>query len=150
EAALLGRGDVGQEVRDLHRKPGTRRLELEVLTAPVLVPAPGLRLRVPERRVNVEMTVIEVDVPAEGALHSGKSHRVGDELDEALVEADEPQLVKRLAGPRQLAVDPVDRRGQARELRLRERAPKDCETVRLELGLHHVSHYDVAGGAGPS
>ena len=94
--------------------------------------------------MHVEVAVVEIDVPTEGEAHLRKGHGVGDELDEALVQADEPQLVEGLTRARAAAVDDVDRREEARDLRLRERIWEDGEPQLVEIGLHRALPYEAA------
>ena len=75
---------VGEEPRCLDREERTARLDVDVLAAAVLVPAPARLLDA--RRMHVEVAVVHVDVPAEQRLHERQHGRVVDERDEALVE----------------------------------------------------------------
>src|SRR5207249_2078687 len=65
---------VAQEPRDLDGEPGPRGLsfDLEVLPAAILMPAPSRSPRLPHRRVDIQMAVVHVDVPAEQTPHDRK------------------------------------------------------------------------------
>ena len=130
ESAHVGVEHVGEEPRDLEREARSRRLELDVLATAVLVPAPLRRLDA--RRMDVEVTVVHEDVPAEG-VHEQREHGgVVDRGEKPLVRCDEGELVDGAAAEKRVHV--VHRRDERPELLRSQRVGDHDETPVLERG----------------
>jgi hypothetical protein len=89
-------GQVAQEEGDLDRHPRPRMtLDVFVYPATVLVPPPSPGRDARERRVHVEMAVIQEDVPSQQVHHRWERSGVGEQVEERVVEGDEPLEMQR-------------------------------------------------------
>ena len=146
---MVGGGHVRQEPGRLEREPRARRLELDVLAASVLVPAP-LRLGVGGlRRMDVEVAVVDVDVPPEDVADERQDGRVVDEVEEDVVEPEEGEPVQRVAVRRLRAPDALDGCREPLECCRVEGVLDDDEPVLFEPVPQHVAIYGRERRAGP-
>src|SRR5207248_8628273 len=113
----------------------------DVLAAAVLVPAPRRLGAGRDRRVYVEMAVVDVDVPAEDVADERQRRGVVDELEEGVVEPEEREPVQRVAVRGLRAPHALDGRRQTRDRGRVERVLDGDEAVALEPFAEHVGFY---------
>jgi hypothetical protein len=141
DVAAAGHRDVGEPEGDLERQPGAGiAVELEVLAPSVLMPAPGRGTAwLGARRGDVEVAVVEVDVPAQLAPDQREHRRVVEQIEEEVVAPELAEQMHRLAragAARRdlLFVDAVEGGRQARHGKRPEGAGYGDEAVRAQTG----------------
>ena len=99
--------------------------------------------------MDVEVAVVDVDVPAEDVADERQDGRVVDEVEERVVEAEEGEPVQHVAVRRLGPPDALDGGGQPRDGSGLERVPHDDEAVPVEVFPPHVAIYGRGRGVGP-
>ena len=99
--------------------------------------------------MDVEVAVVDVDVPAEDVADERQHRRVVDEVEEGVVEAEEGEPVQRVAVRRLRAPDALDGGGQPRNGVRLESILHDDEAVPVEVFPPHVAIYGLGCDPGP-
>jgi hypothetical protein len=85
--------------------------------------------------VDVQVAVVDVDVPAKELDEQRKSRAMVDQIEKAFVVTEEGELVERASAGRLLCVDAIYRVGEMTHILWRERA-LDCHVPRLLESRH--------------